>query len=212
MGPLRDARLLLTVAAVLVSVGTGLLAAPTSVTSLAHHARKRGGPRTRHKHGQNGADRRKVRGPKGKPGARGPQGLAGPQGPAGAPGAAGSARAYGLVSGRAIPVANVGTSPYLHNVVIQGGVAGSSPGTYCLALTNGLSSAAAIVIVGPAELPTDASPPPGTEIVVPYAAWLSGAPDCASAQLEIRTFVYTITAGSLALSPSDYVSFSFIIP
>jgi hypothetical protein len=164
------------------------------------------------RHRRKTSNRSPTRGSRGKPGARGPQGQPGPPGPTGAPGVNGSARAYGLVGGRGIPVALSGTSAYLHNVVVQAGIAGSPPGVYCLSLINGISLSGAIVIVGPAEPPASASPLPGTEVVIPYVTWLSGAPDCASGQLEVRTFTYTTTGGSLNLSPSEYVSFSFVVP
>jgi hypothetical protein len=202
--PLRDVLFALAVVASLATVGGGLLAAAGSANSAHGKTAKAG-----HKKNARKRSARKTPGPRGKPGATGPQG---PQGPTGVPGANGSARAYGLVIGRAIPVATAGASPYLHNVTIQTGVSGSPQGTYCLAPAPGISSAGVVVTVGPAELPSSASPPPGTEIVLPYVSWLSGAPDCNNGQLEVRTFSYTIVAGNLTLSPSDYVSFSFVIP
>ena len=201
--PLRDVLFALAVVASLATICGGFFAAAGSANS-AHSKAKAG-----HKKHARKRSARKTPGPRGKPGATGPQG---PQGPTGAPGANGSTRAYGLVIGRAIPVATAGASPYLHNVTIQTGVSGSPQGVYCLAPAPGISSAGAVVTVGPAELPSSASPPPGTEIVLPYVSWPSGAPDCVNGQLEVRTFSYTIVAGSLTLSPSDYVSFSFVIP
>jgi hypothetical protein len=157
-------------------------------------------------------------------GPRGPQGISGPQGergqsgatgstgPAGPPGANGTARADGLVIGRAIPVAESGTlTSYLHNVAVQAGVSGSPDGTYCLVPSPGIS-ADGTVTVGPAELPSTVVPVGSSEVLLPYVTWLSGAPNCEDGQLEVRTFVYTVVAGSLTLSPSDYVSFSFVIP
>ena len=202
--PLRDVLFALAIAASLATIGSGLLAAVGSANP-AHGKTVKAG----HKKHVRKRSARKTAGPRGKPGATGPQG---PQGPTGASGANGSARAYGLVIGRAIPVATAGISPYLHNVSVQTGVSGSPQGTYCLALAPGISSAGAVVTVGPAEPPSSASPPPGTEIVLPYVSWLSGAPDCPNGQLEVRTFSYNIVAGNLTLSPSNYVSFSFVIP
>lgn len=203
---LRDLLFSLAIVTSLATAGGGVFAAAGSANPARGKVAKAG-----HKKRAQKGSGHKTRGPRGQPGARGPQGSTGPQGPAGTPGANGSARAYGLVIGRAIPVATAGASPYLHNVTIQAGVPGSPPGTYCLAVP-GISSTGAVVTVGPAELPTSASPPPGTEVVLPYVSWLSGAPDCVSGQLEVRTFSYTVVADSLTLSPSDAVSFSFVVP
>jgi hypothetical protein len=121
----------------------------------------------------------------------------------------GSILASGYVRGSGVPFAGVAHRPepnYLHNVSIRLGVAGSPTGTYCLTLAPGISSFGAIVTVGPAELPY-----PSSENALPYVTWLSRAPDCASKQLEIRTFTYIVKAGVLNMTPSNYVSFSFIV-
>ena len=149
-------------------------------------------------------------GPRGAIGPAGPPGPAGPIGPAGP---VGSARAYGLVIGRAIPSVSAGSpgpSPYLHNATIQAGTSGGSPGVYCVAVSAGATTSNMVVVVSGAELPTTAAQSSG-EVVLPYVTWLTGAPDCSNGQLEIRSFTYVTNAGSLVMSPSDLVSFSFVV-
>lgn len=170
-------------------------------TGAKHH------PKKKKKHGA-------PRGPVGSPGATGAQGPPGPAGSTGPAGTAGSARAYGLMIGRAIPVADAGSSgssPYLHNATIQPGKSGSPPGVYCVAVSAIVATPNMTMVVGSAESPSTAAPAPG-EVVLPFATWLSGAPDCANGQLEIRTYTYTTNAGSLEMNPSDLVSFSFVVP
>jgi hypothetical protein len=206
---------LLTALGSIVVVGGG---APTALASSGpsrgHHASKHGGHKTRHKkHSSSGP--RGPRGPQGERGLPGASGTPGATGPAGPSGANGTVRADGFVAGRAIPVAGVGTSgpsPYLHNVSVQAGVSGSPVGTYCLLLSTGSAPFGTTVTVGQAELPMGSDPVIPGEVVLPYVTWMSGAPNCEGGQLEVRTFVYTVAAGSLTLSPSEYVSFSFVVP
>jgi len=152
-----------------------------------------------------------VRGPRGERGPTGPQGPAGVQGPAGP---AGSAKAYGGVIGRGIAIADsVSPEPvYLFNVSVWSGNPGSPAGTYCLTLQNGVTAFAAVVVVSPLGLPWPEPTPPSTEPGLPWITWVQGAPACPSGRLEVRTFTYTVNAGTPTLNPSDFVSFSFVVP
>src|SRR5579863_1200215 len=117
--------------------------------------------------------------------------------------------ASGLVIGSGVLVGEAAHSPepkYLHNVSINPGIAGSPKGAYCLALATGISSFGAVVTVSPSDLPY-----PASETALPYVTWLSHAPDCVNKQLEIRTFTYTVKGGVLNMTPSNDVSFSFIV-
>lgn len=206
--------LLTALGSIVVAGGGAPSALASSSPSRGHHASTHGGHKRRHKkHSADGP--RGPRGPQGERGVPGAPGTPGATGPAGAPGANGTGRADGLVSGRAIPLAGAGTSgppPYLHNVSVQAGVNGSPVGTYCLLLASGSAPFGTTVTVGQAELPLGSDPVVPGEVVLPYVTWMSGAPNCEGGQLEVRTFVYTVAAGTLTLSPSDYVSFSFVVP
>jgi hypothetical protein len=120
-----------------------------------------------------------------------------------------SVLADGFVRGSGVLFAGVAHTPeptYLHGVSIHSGIAGSPTGTYCLELTTGASAFGAVVTVGSAELPY-----PASETALPYVTWLSHAPDCASKQLEVRTFTYVIKGAALDMAPSNDVSFSFVV-
>jgi hypothetical protein len=72
----------------------------------------------------------------------------------------------------------------------------------------------AVVVVSATGLPWPQPTPPSTEAGIPYATWLKATvapPNCPMGQLEIRTFTYTVDAGTLTLNPSEFVSFSFAI-
>jgi hypothetical protein len=122
----------------------------------------------------------------------------------------GGVLADGFVRGSGIEFAAVLHTPepvYLHNVSIHPGKTSSSDGTYCLALASGISSFGAIVTVGSADLPF-----PTSESALPYVTWLPEASDCMSRkQLEIQTFTYAVKEGTLTMTPSKDVSFSFVV-
>jgi hypothetical protein len=198
-------------------LAVAMAVAPTGFAYAAHSQRGHGtrrhvtaAKRHRRKKKAHGVSRGAT-GPRGATGAQGPAGSAGSAGPTGP---AGSGRAYGLVVGRGVPNAGVGSSgpsPYLHNATIQAGTLGSPSGIYCITVSATVAIPNMTVIAGGAELPSTAAQSPG-EVVVPFATWLTSAPDCAGGQLEVRTYAYTSNAGNLVASPSDLVSFSFVVP
>jgi hypothetical protein len=147
------------------------------------------------------------------------------------------ARAFGYVLGRAIPKAllltRVCSSPKgggkqrCHstfeispdfNVVESPPMAGSQEGTYCFRTTREiLLRVNAVVLVSVAE-PLFSTPAPTSRNTfrglkgIPYATWIPQGVNCSSGQLEIQTSELATSATGLTVTPSGYVSFSFVIP
>jgi hypothetical protein len=142
--------------------------------------------------------------------------------------------AFGSVIGRAIAVADVAivtcppgtkvpgpqctpvpTGSYEQNAVEMPPAAGSPEGTYCFRAKGIAPGRKAVVLVSVTDVPLS-TPPPGTSTyfglkATPDAAWEPGAANCASGQFEIRTAETFASSAGLTVTPSGYVSFSFLI-
>jgi hypothetical protein len=83
-------------------------------------------------------------------------------------------------------------------------VQGKPAGTWCFVLEGGVEPGTATVVASAVytedERSSDVS-----------AKWVPGAPDCASSQIEIRTFAAAIEGGSVVEEPAYAVSFSFVV-
>jgi len=169
------------------------------------------------------------RGSRGAPGPRGQSGLQGLPGPPGAPGQAGQigvpgppgvpgdARAYAYVEP---PCNGCGELPSgftplkasrSHNVALAGlsdaygtSVQGKPPGTWCFVLEGGVEPSSATVVASAVLTEDERS----SEV---SAEWVPSAPDCATGQIEVRTFAATIKDGSIVQEPAYSVSFSFVV-
>jgi hypothetical protein len=119
----------------------------------------------------------------------------------------GYVKARGLLSGEpAVSCASGVLIRQLYHATVGAPRSGSPVGSYCLALTHvRLSSVEPVLLVSAVE------PPPSVPAELPYATWVRGAGDCASGQLEVRTYTYAIVAGTLTAEPSQVVSFSFVV-
>lgn len=164
---------------------------------------------------------RGLAGPQGPPGPQGPAGQqgapgpTGPAGPAGPAGLSGDARAYGLIEP---PCEGCGELPENFtplnvsrsmNVSLATPKAfyGKPPGTWCFVLGGGIdpdnATVVASVVYKEDLRSVDAS-----------VQWVPYAPDCASHQIEIKTFVEKIdNEGKLVAEPAGIrpVSFSFVV-
>ena len=140
-----------------------------------------------------------------------------------------AARAYGYARGRSIPSEDssfecsgsrnhtptgckLATPDY--NVKMVSPPAGSSVGTYCFragtGLHLGLNAVVVVDVVGPL-LPAIGNPPRGLK-GSPTAVWVPGAPSCGKGQLEIDTDEIETSPAGLQVTPTGWVSFSFVIP
>jgi hypothetical protein len=116
-------------------------------------------------------------------------------------------RASGYVKGVGIVVADVGTpTSSVQGATVGMGKAGGPSGVYCLTLVAGGPASRSVVVASPAGPP----PPPSTE-GAPYVAWIPGAPDCTGNAVEVRTWTEGISGGQISVTPSDLVSFSFLV-
>ncbi len=145
------------------------------------------------------------------------------------------ARAYGYVVGREIPkaldtvrcahskkgLANCkrgSERPSDYNVVVRSPVPGSEKGIYCLQAGHGVSPAANTVVIVSAAGSISSTPASQNGSTyfglkgMPYAAWIPGGLSCASSQFEIQTDELTSSASGILAGPSEFVSFSFVIP
>ncbi len=114
-------------------------------------------------------------------------------------------RAFGYVTGRAVAVPTVGhtgPAPETRGAKVTTGKAGSPQGVYCLILSGGPANAS------PATVSQAGEPADGPSSV----AWIPYAPECTGNAVEVRTWTEEIHTGQLVLSPSDHVSFSFVVP
>jgi hypothetical protein len=146
--------------------------------------------------------RAQLKGREGPQGPQGPQGAQGPQGPAGAagapgtPGAAGTAHAFAIINATgAMFGAGRGVTAIRHT-------AGS--GVYCVTLASGISPTYAV-----ASFTDDSSV--GGEIDT-----VRNAPDCASGDVEVNTFVLEIgssnTHGSFLQDAFSDQGFTLVVP
>jgi Collagen triple helix repeat (20 copies) len=136
-----------------------------------------------------------VRALHGARGTIGPQGIQGPQGPAGAQGAQGpqgvqgvqgvqgTARAFGLVN-------DVGTLSRSTNVI---SVDIPNEGVFCLTLAHGIDVSQTGLVATPDS--DDDSTKFGDNVDQTFVEWVSGAEDCRTGDLEVRTGIRTISTG-----------------
>jgi hypothetical protein len=145
-----------------------------------------------------------------------------------------TAEAFGSVIGRAVAVPasafvtcppgtktpgasckEIPTGSYEQNAVEASPTAGSPEGTYCFRARGIAPGRKAVVLVSVTELPLSTPPPDASTYIglkgTPYAAWVPGATNCASGQFEIRTAETVASSVGLTVTPSGYVSFSFLI-
>jgi len=147
------------------------------------------------------------------------------------------ARAFGYVVGRAFPKVGPAmkvclppqgkSAPRCHvisevspdfNVVETSPIAGSPEGTYCFRPAKGISLGVNAVAIVSVARPLFSTPTPtgGSTFRglkgIPYATWIPQGANCSSGQLEIQTSELTTSATGLTVTPSGYVSFSFVIP
>jgi hypothetical protein len=146
------------------------------------------------------------------------------------------ARAYGYVVGRAIPRAlpaivrctqRKGKRPLCRHVsqqspnynIVEGSPIPDSPqGVYCLRTERGVLpgiNAVVIVSVTGAVFSTPAVQNGSTYLGLrgaPYAMWIPGGSNCSNGQFEIQTGETTTGPTGLVVTPSAFVSFSFVIP
>jgi hypothetical protein len=83
-------------------------------------------------------------------------------------------------------------------------VQGKPPGTWCFILEGGIEPGTATVVASAVYTEDERSSDVNAE-------WVPHAPDCASSQIEIRTFAATIKAGNIVAEPASAVSFSFVV-
>ena len=146
----------------------------------------------------------------------GPQGIQGPQGPAGergaqglqgVPGVPGTARAFGLVN----DAGQLSRSTGVTNVDIP------SAGVFCLTLAHGIDTGQTGLVATPDS--DDDSTKFGDNVDQTFVEWVSGAEDCRTGDLEVRTGIRTIsTDGSpdadvrtITTEPLDE-GFFFVVP
>ncbi len=146
------------------------------------------------------------------------------------------ARAYGYVVGRAIPrvlpaivqcTQRRGKRPLCKHVypqspnynIVEGSPIPDSPqGIYCFRTKRGVSpgvnAVVLVSVVGPI-LSTPATQNGSTYLGlrgVPYSMWIPGGSNCPNGQFEIQTGETATGPTGLVVTPSGYVSFSFVIP
>jgi Collagen triple helix repeat (20 copies) len=123
-------------------------------------------------------------------GTRGAQGIQGPQGPAGAQGAQGvqgvqgapgTARAFGLVN----DAGQLSRSTNVTNVDIP------SVGVFCLTLAPGIDTGKTGLVATPDS--DDDSTKFGDNVDQTFVEWVSGAEDCRTGDLEVRTGIRSIS-------------------
>ena len=148
----------------------------------------------------------------GAPGAQGQKGATGPNGTPGSPGLPGDARAYGLVLP---PCTGCGEIEPGYNPLVAArskGVAlaepteldGSPPGTWCFSLEGGLDASSVTVVASVAHTAHAGTAPAS-------AQWVPDAPDCASGQIEVETFVESIESERVVQKVEAAVPFSFVV-
>jgi Collagen triple helix repeat (20 copies) len=145
-----------------------------------------------------------IQGPQGPPGERGAQGLQGAQGAQGAPG---TARAFGLVN----DVGQLSRSTGVTNVDIP------SVGVFCLTLAPRIDTGKTGLVATPDS--DDDSTKFGDNVDQTFVEWVSGAEDCRTGDLEVRTGIRSIsTDGSpdadvrtITTEPLDE-GFFFVVP
>ena len=119
-----------------------------------------------------------IQGPQGLPGERGAQGLQGAQGVQGAPG---TARAFGLVN----DVGQLSRSTGVTNVDIP------SVGVFCLTLAHGIDTGQTDLVATPDS--DDDSTKFGDNVDQTFVEWVSGAEDCRTGDVEVRTGIRSIS-------------------
>ena len=142
-----------------------------------------------------------IQGPQGPPGERGAQGLQG------IPGVPGTARAFGLVN----DAGQLSRSTNVTNVDIP------STGVFCLTLAGGIDTGKTGLVATPDS--DDDSTKFGDNVDQTFVEWVSGAEDCRTGDLEVRTGIRTIsTDGSpdadvrtITTEPLDE-GFFFVVP
>jgi len=117
-------------------------------------------------------------GPTRAPGERGAQGLQGAQGVQGAPG---TARAFGLVN----DVGQLSRSTGVTNVDIP------SVGVFCLTLAHGIDTGQTDLVATPDS--DDDSTKFGDNVDQTFVEWVSGAEDCRTGDVEVRTGIRSIS-------------------
>jgi hypothetical protein len=143
------------------------------------------------------------------------------------------AQAFGWVVGRSVLVAGpdavrcppgtkapgpqctpVPTGSFEQNAVEVAPTAGSPAGTYCFRAKGIAPGRKAVVLTSVTDVPVS-TPPAGQAYRglkgTPYAAWEPGAANCGSGQFEIQTAETVAAPQGLSVTPSGYVSFSFLI-
>jgi len=116
-----------------------------------------------------------IQGPQGPPGERGPQGLQG------IPGVPGTARAFGLVN----DAGQLSRSTNVTNVDIP------STGVFCLTLAGGIDTSITGLVATPDS--DDDSTKFGDNVDQTFVEWVSGAEDCRTGDLEVRTGIRSIS-------------------
>ena len=142
-----------------------------------------------------------IQGPQGPPGERGAQGLQG------IPGVPGTARVFGLVN----DAGQLSRSTNVTNVDIP------STGVFCLTLAGGIDTSITGLVATPDS--DDDSTKFGDNVDQTFVEWVSGAEDCRTGDLEIRTGIRSIsTDGSpdadvrtITTEPLDE-GFFFVVP
>jgi hypothetical protein len=138
------------------------------------------------------------------------------------------AKAYGYVSGDALPKAlpaEVCVSrhtpkvahrvPAYYNAVERSPIAGSAPGTYCFLAAHGLipGTKEGVVLVSVVGGVAPGSPSALQGITAElFAAWIPEASNCRPGEFEIQTWEVTGGSTGLTKTPSGYINFSFVIP
>ena len=116
-----------------------------------------------------------IQGPQGPPGERGAQGLQG------VPGVPGTARAFGLVN----DAGQLSRSTNVTNVDIP------STGVFCLTLAGGIDTGKTGLVATPDS--DDDSTKFGDNVDQTFVEWVSGAEDCQTGDLEVRTGIRSIS-------------------
>jgi hypothetical protein len=143
--------------------------------------------------------------------------------------------AFGSVIGRGVPVpavlvvrcppgtkvpgprcTRVPTGSFEQNAVEMPPAAGSPEGTYCFRAKGIAPGRKAVVLVSVTGMQFSTPSPSASSTfrglkATPYAAWMPGAANCASGQFEIQTAETVASSVGLTVTPSGYVSFSFLI-
>lgn len=91
------------------------------------------------------------------------------------------------------------------SVVLATTPSGAPVGTWCFVLKNSNDLSTATVVPSVVSVESPRAP----RFHLEEARWIVGAPNCATNQIEIRTFGYTVEGGSLVAVPNQEIAFSF---